>query len=1270
MSKRSHKALASATVMSLILTSTLTATNVQAAAEVTRTGGADRLTTAQEVAKQVFGKAETVVLVNGYGYADAVSATPLAKALNAPILLTNDAETPSADLVATLASLGAKKVVIVGGTGVVKDSLKDELAKTYTVERIAGSSRYETNANVAKEVLKLTKATKGVLVSAAGYADALSVASIAAAKGMPVLFGNAAEVPAAVKEAANGLELVAVGGTGVLPDAVLESVKATRVANGADRFDTNLKVLEYFKGDLKDVNNIFMAAGGRAGDKAFADALVASAAAAKYGAPVVLTGLGANQTQKDAAAKYVADNKKADTKVTVVGGVGSVDEDVFNAIKNIVTPVVTEFKIDSVNAESLTQIKVKFTKPVEKESATNLANYTLEKGSNAYALNTETVVGTLDYVEAISLQDDNQTVLITLKGSALHLDNQVKQKIVVNNVRTESKNQKITDSVNEFTALDLTAPEVETVTSKGLRGIEVKFSEDVKKSDVISSINYQLNGKSLSGYAAGTIKYDAEKHTAIIPFGVDLPEGNNTLTVSYNSNINDWAGLKLVETKKEFTVTNDTSIPAVDKAELVKIGNTKYVKVVLSKPLAQDAFVINGNRNETVVATGGSGTENTVVSIDGKFQNAKIDTDGNLLVTPNEDMKKPGTHVVRFVQSNLNDTDTTNDNYVVDAYGIKVPDNTTATYSIVADTTAPTLNDVKVKEANSLELTFSEDLDQNSAETKSNYTLKDSKGNIVSLSKVVLNPDSLGNNIVKLTSTDNLGAGTYTLIVTGIKDEAGNKITDVTKNVTTEDVVAPKYTEATWDATNRAIFVAFDEAMDVATLTDKANYSVAGKALPALATVTAMQDNKVAKIILPSDFVTKYSVGIGTQVQVANVKDAAGNKMESLAVSHGLNVVRSINLLQYATITEKAADTEYARLKDARTIEIMLDKQLSILDVSNFQVTKQATGEGAAKTLVPLAVSTFENKVTDDGVAYSVVTLKFNEDLVNGKDSTAKAATKLQLALDSNPDTFGSGANTSAKGTKSIDGQYFDTTLVGADLNLAGATADYQEGLVAAADLKDKVAPKIKDVTSAVGTDTIDVTVKLSEALTPNKNDFVLKSGTKTYTDGSDTHVAFAVSGSDVKITIDDLSKLDLSQPITITTKDPVVTKDADGNTLTVNTTGVKATALETSMTDTKATKIINALTVIDEASAKVAIGTNPIDSTFLTGTEKLGLVARLVPASGVTETKIVNIDRTSTGNVITFSNGAALNTGDKIEVKVVDLAGGYDSGWTTLLTK
>lgn len=331
--KKRNRAIASTTVLSLILTSTMTMTNVQAADGVTRVTGTDRENTSMEVAKEVFGTAETVVLVNGYGYADAVSATPLAKALDAPILLTNNVDYPSYKLTSTLNKLGTKKIVLVGGTGVITPALESELERNYKVERIGGNSRYETNAAVAKKVLNLTGEKSAILVSGEGYADALSVASIAANKGVPILFGNSAEVPYEVRSVARGLNVMAVGGSGVLPEYVLNTVDATRVAEGASRFDTNLAVLKYFKKDLK-LDNIYVAAGGsKATD--FADALVASAAAAKVGAPVVLTGVGANGSAVDKANKYVKDNITKDSKVTIVGGKGSVSESIVDDLEYI-----------------------------------------------------------------------------------------------------------------------------------------------------------------------------------------------------------------------------------------------------------------------------------------------------------------------------------------------------------------------------------------------------------------------------------------------------------------------------------------------------------------------------------------------------------------------------------------------------------------------------------------------------------------------------------------------------------------------------------------------------------------------------------------------------------------------------------------------------------------------------------------------------------------------------------------------------------------------
>lgn len=328
LSKKSKKAIITTLITSFIFAPSITGiSNVGAKAEINRMPGINRFITAQNVAKQSFGTAENVILVNGLGYADAVSAAPLAKILKAPILLTDTSKKPSVDLLETLSKLGTKKVYIIGGEGVVTKTLQQELAKSYSVERISGAvkdGRYGTNAAVAKRVIEKTGATSGILVSAEGYADALSVASIAANKGYPVLFANRSEMPKVVKDIASDLNVKAVGGEGVLPDKVLKSSNADRIAKGKDRFETNLKVLDYYKDDL-NFSNIYVAAGGDDSKYKFADALVASAVAGKDGAPLVLTGIGTNLDNREAANEYIKDKMTKDVKVTIVGGGASVD---------------------------------------------------------------------------------------------------------------------------------------------------------------------------------------------------------------------------------------------------------------------------------------------------------------------------------------------------------------------------------------------------------------------------------------------------------------------------------------------------------------------------------------------------------------------------------------------------------------------------------------------------------------------------------------------------------------------------------------------------------------------------------------------------------------------------------------------------------------------------------------------------------------------------------------------------------------------------------
>ncbi|AYD39319.1 cell wall-binding repeat-containing protein [Clostridium fermenticellae] len=338
---RKRKCLSSA-LAALVLSAAFSLGTTVQAADVTRTdgGAGGRIGTADSVALSAFGTAKNVILVNGYGYADAVSATPLAKQLNAPILLTAGG-TLESEVASTIKSLGATNVYIVGGTGVVSDAIENTLKSSYTVQRIAGvtdTTRMGTNSEVAKKVLSLSGQKTAVLVNGQdGYADALSVASLAAQKGYPVLFSTSQNIASVVKDVvnSNSLSILAVGGNAVLPQSVVDSVSGKKITqNTADRFATNLAVLDYFKNNGGiDFSNVYIAAGGAEEDQ-FADALVASAAAAKTGSPLVLTGLGANTDQIAAAQDYIASNASEDSKLIVVGGTASVSDAILEQLKN------------------------------------------------------------------------------------------------------------------------------------------------------------------------------------------------------------------------------------------------------------------------------------------------------------------------------------------------------------------------------------------------------------------------------------------------------------------------------------------------------------------------------------------------------------------------------------------------------------------------------------------------------------------------------------------------------------------------------------------------------------------------------------------------------------------------------------------------------------------------------------------------------------------------------------------------------------------------
>ena len=125
---------------------------------VSRLSGNNRYGTAVAISQEGWVSADVVVLARGDDYADALAGVPLAYALDAPILLT-----PSARLSSLVRDeiirLNAKEVIVLGGYGAISEEVEDILTTELglAVKRIAGSNRYGTAAEIARELAELRK---------------------------------------------------------------------------------------------------------------------------------------------------------------------------------------------------------------------------------------------------------------------------------------------------------------------------------------------------------------------------------------------------------------------------------------------------------------------------------------------------------------------------------------------------------------------------------------------------------------------------------------------------------------------------------------------------------------------------------------------------------------------------------------------------------------------------------------------------------------------------------------------------------------------------------------------------------------------------------------------------------------------------------------------------------------------------------------------------------------------------------------------------------
>lgn len=280
-------------MLSPLAVNAATPTNVpisEASNMVKRLSGIDRYETAAKIAQEGWKTtSEYAVLAAGSdnNLVDALAAVPLAKLKNAPLLLTQS-DSLNTYTEAELKRLEVKNVYVVTGNGVMDQNIFEKLVKMdIKVISLGGKDRFETSVNIAQE---LGTPMKIILTTASSNADALSIAPIAAAQGIPILLSDKDKLSDSValflkNNEGNVKKSYVIGGQGVIGDSVKNGLSNPIRVGGADRYETNVEILKTFA-DSVSYRNTFVANGE---DEHLVDALAGAPLAATNASPLLLT---------------------------------------------------------------------------------------------------------------------------------------------------------------------------------------------------------------------------------------------------------------------------------------------------------------------------------------------------------------------------------------------------------------------------------------------------------------------------------------------------------------------------------------------------------------------------------------------------------------------------------------------------------------------------------------------------------------------------------------------------------------------------------------------------------------------------------------------------------------------------------------------------------------------------------------------------------------------------------------------------------------------
>ena len=232
-------------------------------------------------------KFDVVILAYGRNYADALAGSYLSNVLSAPILLVDSGKDRINAVQAYIKNnLNAGGTIyLLGGTAVVPDSAVAGL-NGYTVTRLWGKDRFETNIAILQEAAKFTGDREILVCSGGGFADSLSAAAV----GRPILLVRSNLLDSQkhyLKKLGGNKKFCIIGGEGAVTDWIadeLEVYGTVERIGGSTRYETSVNVAKRFF--TSPENGVF------AFGQDFPDGLCGGALAYASGAPLILTATG------------------------------------------------------------------------------------------------------------------------------------------------------------------------------------------------------------------------------------------------------------------------------------------------------------------------------------------------------------------------------------------------------------------------------------------------------------------------------------------------------------------------------------------------------------------------------------------------------------------------------------------------------------------------------------------------------------------------------------------------------------------------------------------------------------------------------------------------------------------------------------------------------------------------------------------------------------------------------------------------------------------